>query len=178
MSARSSAIPFRNIGDSRVRRTRFRCWPDLVDEFSNCIGLGSAALESVPTNVDALRSEVSRLVLQALIAMSLSADRENSSPMAGLIDHSAGPVGESLLLMGASDRGEGRHLVEKIAVDEVRDRTSRSRIGTGAISCLPARISCYVPQTRLDKRRLHSRFALHSRWLGSRELREMVMWRS
>src|SRR5258705_1309714 len=105
-------------------------------------------------------------------------DRADSFPAAGLIDHSAGPVGESLLLMGASDRGEGRHLVEKIAVDEVRDRTSRSRIGTGAISCLPARISCYVPQTRLDKRRLHSRFPLHSHWLGSRELREMVMWRS
>ena len=62
MSARRSAIPSGSIGDSRVRRIGSRRWPGLVEEFTNCIGLDSAVLGSVPTNVVGLRSEVWRLV--------------------------------------------------------------------------------------------------------------------
>jgi hypothetical protein len=107
MSARSSAIPFRNIGDSRARQTGFRCWPVLVDEFTNCIGIDSAAVGSVPTNADALRSEISRLVLYALIAMSFPPTAKTRSSSGGLVDRSADIERASFRPVGAADRGKG-----------------------------------------------------------------------
>jgi hypothetical protein len=49
------------------------------------------------------------------------ADREDSSPMAGLIIQS-GPVGEPFLLMGASDRGGGGSRCSCLAFEN-RERT-------------------------------------------------------
>src|SRR6266446_8550933 len=51
-------------------------------------------------------------------------DRVDSSSAAGLVDRSADLVGDSLLLVGAADRGEGRHLVEKRC--DVGARTRRA----------------------------------------------------
>jgi hypothetical protein len=52
--------------------TALRCCPALVDEFSKWIEAdrGSEAFESAPMNAVSIRSDVSRLVLWALIAMS------------------------------------------------------------------------------------------------------------
>jgi len=112
MSARRSAIPFRNIGDTRVRRIGSdagQVWlknsltvsdsaPQPLDP---CRRMSSPSDRRYGGWCCKLSSQMSRFV----------ADREDSSPMAGLIDHSVEPVGESFLLMGASDRGGGGWLM-------------------------------------------------------------------
>jgi hypothetical protein len=82
-----------------VLRTALRYCPALVDEFSKCIAadLGSEALESAPMNAGSIRSDVSRLVLWALIAMSFCS---TAARRGGWVDRSADIVGDCFLLVG------------------------------------------------------------------------------
>jgi hypothetical protein len=72
-----------------MRRTKLRCCPGLVDEFSKYADLGSAVLETRPPNADAIRSGITRLLLWFLILVSSITTARTFSTDRILVDCSA-----------------------------------------------------------------------------------------